>query len=381
MHGRLRRALIGALLVLLLWPPSGANAAVVYEAPAQNLPAGRFGTDPFFAVLPSGRLVRPHGRSVVVGMNALGVALSPDGRYAIVSNDGERMGGAHSLLDPSIAGGYSLTVVDVETMRVASQYLADGATYFSGIVATRDPAQPQRTLVVVAGGPGDAVATFTLAADGTLAPDARIAIPGPIDPLFADVGKSFPGTLVLSPGGAFVYAVNNLASTVSAIDLRSRRLLGSSPVGFFPLGAALVPSGDRLVVCNEGLMRYGVLSQPTTLPPFRTPPADLAHASSLSFVAVAPGGDLAQPAAGAAALYPASLAMDRAPDGLRIAGGTHPTAVAVTPDGAYAFVAMANVDRIAVVALAPVPRVVTGLDLRLFPRGPYGTQPGALALA
>ncbi|MBV8601428.1 MAG: hypothetical protein JO359_07675 [Candidatus Eremiobacteraeota bacterium] len=380
MLARLCRALTGALVVLLLQAFSQAGAAVVYEAPAQNLPAGHFGTDPFSAVLPSGRLIRPQGRSAVVGMNALGVALTPDGRFAIVSNDDERLGDARSLLDPSIAGGYSLSVVDVDTMRVVSQYVSEDATYFSGIVATRDPAAPQRTLVAVAGGGNDSVSTFILSPEGKLVPDARIAIPGPIDPLFADAGKTFPGTLVLSADGAIAYAVNNLASTVSAIDLRARRLLTTRPVGFFPFGAALTPSADELLVCNEGLMRYGVLPQPVPIPPFRTPPADSTQASSLSFVPVAAGGDLAASPAGLARVFPGALALDRAPDGLRIAGGAHPNAVVVTRDGSYAFVALANVDRIAVVALQPAPHVIDGLDLRLFPRGPYGTQPSALAL-
>ena len=73
--------------------------------------------------------------------------------------------------------------------------------------------------------------------------------------------------------------------------------------------------------------------------------------------------------------------MDIAPDGVRVVGGAHPTAIAVTADAAYAFVAMTNVDRIATVRLAGSPTVVGGTELRLFDRGPYGTQPTALALS
>ena len=42
---------------------------------------------------------------------------------------------------------------------------------------------------------------------------------------------------------------------------------------------------------------------------------------------------------------------------------------------------MTNVDRIATVALGATPHVVGGTELRLFDRGPYGTQPTALALS
>ena len=372
-------ALIGALVALFPRAAYAQSAPVVYEAPAQNLPAGRLGADPFAAVLPSGRLLRPEGTSAVVGMNGLGVALSPDGRYAIVSNDDERLATARSLADPGIAGGYSLSVVDVESMKVASQYVDPAAKFFVGVVAARDPLNPAQTLVLASGGGTNVVYVFSLDARGRLAPDRtrpQIALPTPIDPLYADMGHAFPGTLVLSADGRTAYALNNLGSSVSAIDLRARRLLGTRPVGYFPLGAAL--AGNQLIVCNEGLMRYGVLPQPAVAPPFRTPPADLTRASSLTFVPIGPGGDVSDPPPG---LPPPALAMDRPPDGAGIVGGAHPSAIVVAPDGAHAYVAMTAVDRIAIVELAGTPRVAGGLDLRLFPRGPFGTQPDALALS
>ena len=377
---RLFGALIGALVAVfpLAALPQTASSPVVYEAPAQNLPAGRLGADPFAAVLPSGRLIKPEGSSAVVGMNGLGVALSPDGRFAIVSNDDERLAGAHSLLDPGIVGGYSLTVVDVASMKVASQYLDPDAKYFTGVIAARDPLNPSQTVVLAAGGAANVVYVFSLNSSGRLVPDRtrQIAIPGPVDPLFADLGHSFPGTLVLSHDGLIAYAVNNLGATVSAIDLRARRLLGTRSVGYFPFGAAL--AGNQLLVCSEGLMRYGVLPQPALAPPFRTPAADMSHASSLTFVPLGPSGDVTDPPAG---FTPTELAMDRPPDGVRIVGGAHPSAIAVSPDGAQAYVAMTNVDRVAVVELVGAPKVIGGLDLRLFPRGPFGTQPDALALS
>ena len=76
-----------------------------------------------------------------------------------------------------------------------------------------------------------------------------------------------------------------------------------------------------------------------------------------------------------------SLRMDPTPDGLRLVGGAHPTAIVTTANADYAFVAMTNVDRIATVALGATPHVVGGTELRLFDRGPYGTQPTALALS
>ena len=85
--------------------------------------------------------------------------------------------------------------------------------------------------------------------------------------------------------------------------------------------------------------------------------------------------------AGAAASDPATVRMDAAPDGSKVVGGAAPGAAVITRDGSLAYVAMANVDRVAVVALAGAPRVVRGFDLRLYPGAPYGAQPSAEALS
>ena len=362
-------------LVTLLWlaPAIAPAAPISYAAPAGNLPAGHLRNATFNAVLPSGRIVTPAGESVLVGMNALGFALTPDGRYAVVSNDDEREGPVHSILDPSATGGYSLAVVDTATMRVVGRYSAPKETYWAGVAAVPDPANPERMLVLASGGPSNAVYVFTLDAAGQLAPDPKhvIAIPGPADPAYADQNHSFPGSLVVSRDGRRAYVVAEGGGAVATIDIATRTVVGTpQPAGYFPFGAAL--ASDQLVVTNEGLMRYARLPAPVTVPAFRTTPPDLYRASSAALFDLASGG----------ALAPARfLPMDQPPDGVRNVGGAHPAAVVTTPSGTYAFVAMANVDRIATIALGASPRVVGGTELRLFDRGPYGTQPSALALS
>ncbi len=374
-----RLSMLATLGALLAAPV--AAAPVVYGAPALTAPAGHVRGETYRAILPSGRIVSPSGTNVVVGMNALGVALSPDGRYAIVSNDDEREEGVHSSVDPLTTGGYSLAVVDTQTMRVTDRYRAPKEAFFAGIVALADPVQPTRTLVLAAGGPANAVYAFTLDSSGQLRPDSKhlIAIPGPTDALFADAGHSFPAQIVLAPSGGHAYVVNELGENVSVIDTASRALLpGATSVGFFPAGAAI--AGNKLIVANEGLMRYAVLPTPARLPPYATAPPDLARASSLSVLAIGGDGTLSQSANDAPPFANAPIPMDPTPDGDRVVGGAHPTAVVTTPNGRFAFVAMTNVDRIAAVSLADG-KVVGGTELRLFDRAPYGTQPLALALS
>ncbi len=380
-----RRSLaLVASLALLALPRAGSTAphgatpaaAMIFQAPAGVSPAGpTSAVDDFGQVLPSGRILHPTGTSVVVGMNALGLTLTPDGRYAIVSNDDEREGKTVSALDGVTTGGYSLAVVDTQTMAVVSRYKDPAETFFVGLAALRDPADPSNTLVLASGGASNAVYALDLDAAGTLAPDAhhRIDIPGATDKRFANAGHSFPSTIVLSADAARAYVIDNLGNDVAQIDTATRALAGAPvSVGYFPLGAAR--SGSGLLVANEGLMAYGVLGGTLAAPPFGNAPPDLERASSLSVIGAGADGTL-DPASAT------SVPLDPTPDGIRAIGGAHPAAVVAMRTHPYAFVAMSNVDRVATVALGPQPHAQGGTELRLYDRGPYGTQPDALVLS
>jgi hypothetical protein len=122
-------------------------------------------------------------------------------------------------------------------------------------------------------------------------------------------------------------------------------------------------------------MAYALLQAPATMPPFAIPPADIERSSSLSIVPSQADGTIGP-------VVRANVPLDRTPDGVRDIGGAHPAAVLAMRSRPFAFVAMSNVDRIATVSLkGAVPKAVGGTELRLYNRGPYGTQPDALALS
>jgi YVTN family beta-propeller protein len=348
-----------------------APLPAVYTAPAGQRVAGAPNpSNPYDVILPNGRIVAPIGRSVAVGMNALGVALSPDGRYAIVSNDDEQQAGVASRLVPGVRGGYSLAVVDTSTMSVTDVYAPDGARFFLGIVALKDPADPTQTLVIASGGGADDVRFLHLDAYGKLHDAAApLQIP-PAGGSFANADRAFPGWIALAPGGRTAYVVNNVANTVAAIDVAGRRLTGTAPVGFEPYAAAV--ADNRLIVTDPGLMKYSTLPAPVRLPEFSNVAFTPGQSSALSWVNLS-GGAFSQSPAG-------STPMDQAPDGVNVVGGGYPGAIAISKNKRYAYVCMTNVDRIAVVDLLGTPHVVGGLQLRLFDRAPYGTQPNAIAL-
>jgi DNA-binding beta-propeller fold protein YncE len=365
---KLQRTIAAALAVALL---GAAPPPTIYTAPAGFRIAGAPDpAKPYNVILPNGRIVSPVGKSVVVGMNALGVALSPDGKYAIVTNDDEREDQATSRLVPSVHGGYSISVVNTSTMAVTDVYAPENTTFFLGVVALKDPANPAQTLVMVSGGGSNRVHFLHLDAQGKLHPENTfLAVPGPNDPRYANQDHAYPGWIALSPNHRMAYVVNNLANSVSAIDIAKRSLLHTVPVGYFPYAATA--SGRRLYVTNPGLMRYANLPQPVRYPPFSNVPFAPDKGSTLAAVALDASGDVTQTGG-------SSTPMDTAPDAVQNIGGAHPSSIAISKNGRYAYVCMTNVDRISIVDLFGIPRVVGGLQLRLYDKSPYGTQPDAI---
>lgn len=306
---------------------------------------------PADAVLPNGRIAAPAGASLFVGSKPLGLALSPDGRYAIVSNDGA----------PPKS---SLSVVDTKTMRVVSEYRDPSASFFVGLAVVRDPADPLGAIALASDGATGTVRFFDLDASGQLTPAQLVALP-------AAAGKhAFPVQIAIAPNERTAYVADNLGDTLDAIDLPSRTVVRTLPVGDFPL---YVAAGNRdILAAGTGLSAYAPVEPPAQSPQFAPPAFDRTKSSSLSVFESSGGAELGDPA---------TVAMDAAPDGTQIVGGAAPGATVLSRDGELAYVALANVDRVAVVTLVGEPRVLRGLDLRLYRGAPYGAEPSAEALS
>jgi YVTN family beta-propeller protein len=339
---------------------------IAYSAPAGDRPAGADGVHPTNAILPNGRIAAPSGASVFVGTTPLGMAVSPDGRYVIVTNGDDRTGGLPiPNIEPPPAIGYSLAVVDAQTMGLASVYRDDG-TFYMGVATVRDPRDPGQTLVLASDGGAGSVRLFRLEAGGQLAPQGS-PIVLPANPL----GHAFPAGIAVDPNGRYAYVADNLGGTVDVLDLANRKAVRTVPVGNAPF--SVTADGSHLLTSASGIFAYHVLAQPAKTPSFAAPPFDPDRSSALSVVDLAANGD--------AARDPAVVHMDPAPDGTQLVGGAEPGTIVLAPGGREAYVALANVDRVAVVSLEGSPRVVRGLDLRLFPDAPFGAQPSGEALS
>jgi len=324
---------------------------ISYSAPAGNQPTALDRVHPTDAVLPNGRIAAPAGTSLFVGFAPLGLALAPGGRYAVVSND-------------AAPPNSSIAVVDTKTMQIAGSFKDPTAGFFIGIAAARDPNDPSRTIVLASDGNAGAVRVFDLDASGELTPEGQpITLPSTAG------HRAFPAGIAIAPDHRTAYVADNLGDATVAIDLAARTVSRSLPVGDFPLDVAA--GADNLLAAAPGLSSYAPLPSPAPRPSFGPPVFDSAKSSSLTVFELA-GGEVDDPAI---------VPMDPEPDGAQTIGGAAPGAIVLDRSGTLAYVALSNVDRIAVVSLAGKPHVVRGLDLRLYPGAPYGATPTAEALS
>ncbi|MBV8149016.1 MAG: bifunctional YncE family protein/alkaline phosphatase family protein [Candidatus Eremiobacteraeota bacterium] len=355
-----------AMAAVLLGAAVRPEPLIVYSAPAGDRPAGADAVRPTDAILPSGRIAAPAGLSAFVGTNPLGMALSPDGRYVIVTNNDERTGGLPiPNTEPPPYIGYSLAVVDTQTMNLVNVY-RDSATFFMGLAAVRDPRDPSQTIVLASDAGSGSVRVFSLAAGGGLTPQSQ-----PIALAANALHHAFPAGIAVEPSGRIAYVADNIGDSVTAIDLLTRTVVRTFPVGDFPF--ALTAGDGHLLVSCMGLGSYGPLAAVQRQPVFGPPAFDPDRSSSVQSIALSGGGDIAGD--------PAVVRMDPAPDGTQLVGGAAPGSIALSADGREAYVSLANVDRVAVISLEGEPRVIRGLDLRLYPDAPYGAQPSGEAVS
>ncbi|TAM59200.1 hypothetical protein EPN52_08935 [bacterium] len=324
-----------AVAALMLLAAAPHKPRVAFSAPAAYQPAGPL-EEPFAAVLPSGRVLHPAGRSIALGQHPLALALAQQGTLAIVAGR-------------AAAGAAGLAVVDLATLQTVVQHGVALPAAVRALAVLPDRGAGEHELVFAAVIGRAEVDVFDLAADGTLQADATPTIALPNLPRGVV-------SLVTAPAGTQLYAVG--ADGVQTIDVATRAAVGATAaVGIDPVGATR--AGTLLAVVNEGV-------------PEGQRAYDL-NASSISLVQTATG----TPA------NAGQIPLDGALDPLVKVGGIQPSAVASEADGTL-FVALANADRVDVLRRAGRParyRRVAVIDLSLYRHAPFGTAPDALAIA
>ncbi len=166
-------------------------------------------------------IVRPDSRQTLVvlptGVGPHEVAASPDGRWAVVSNYGDKG-----------REGNSLTVVDLAARAVArtidlGEYHRPHGSAFL----------PDGRLVVTAE-KNDAVVIVDVAGGGGLCAVAT--------------GQKLSHMVALAPGGERAYTANIVSGTVTALDLAAGAAVASAPAGTHCEGIAVSPDGKEVWV-------------------------------------------------------------------------------------------------------------------------------------
>jgi YVTN family beta-propeller protein len=152
----------------------------------------------------------------------------------------------------------------------------------------------------------------------------------------------YPAGVAITPNGAFAYVANFNSNSVSVINTATNTVTATVTVGTNPLGVAITPDGALAYVTNWGSNTLSVISTATNTvaatvimqqaPPLRFP------GSRPWGVAISPNGAFAYVTNSASSNV---SVINTATNALvaTVTVGCGPTAVAITPNGAFAYVA------------------------------------------
>jgi YVTN family beta-propeller protein len=208
---------------------SGLAGAVAATAPTEAGPRPD-GT----AVTTYDWRVTPAGHQAPLGEKPFGAALSPDGKYLAVSNDG-----MHTQ---------SLSLLDATTHATLQHIDYSGSQdLFIGLAWSPDGSK----LYAAAGG-NNKIRVYSFS-DGKLTEGTPITMPT----------GSFPAGIALSADGGRLYVADNGNGKVSQVDTSSGTVLASTATGPNPYTVGLSADGSTAYVSNWGTNTVSVLDAST----------------------------------------------------------------------------------------------------------------------
>jgi YVTN family beta-propeller protein len=242
--------MMGAALLTVATAGAGAQTPYLH-APAVNSYARH---DPYgTTILPTGRLLRPAGRSFPVSKWPHGLVMTRDGSTLFIASEGVGQ----------IVTGWTSPQPTIRTVTLGGRHSNGGAAAFS----------PDGSTLYWSTGDSGGVYIVDV---------AKGEITGNISLNAAAAGRSFEDSFVmdlkLSADGRYAYCADVTNFRVGILDLQSRSLVGSIPVGRYPYAIDVV--GSRVYVANIGMFSYSAIPPPTepgfdkrglTLPPFKFP--------------------------------------------------------------------------------------------------------------
>ncbi|HPT28333.1 MAG TPA: alkaline phosphatase family protein, partial [Bryobacteraceae bacterium] len=238
----IQRCLLVAMLACAAWGQQRQAQMMEFRAPAGDRPAARrVGAE---SILPGGRMIEPLGRQYATGPGAFGLAISPDGKYAVTADGGPDR--------------YSLTILDMadETWRLSRlEAKRRGEKAVSG-----DEDDWRSVFLGLAWEDG----TRLFASEGNSGRVRHVAIPsgrllGHFNLNDGEWKDSYAADIAYDPEGKVLYVADQANFRVAVFSTRTRKLLASAKVGRLPFKLALSPDRRRLYVTNLGMFEYKVL--------------------------------------------------------------------------------------------------------------------------
>ena len=193
-------------------------------------------------IIPNGRFLTPAGKSIETAPHPYGLTLSPDGNVAVTANSGT---------DP-----ISITIVrNILSDHPEVQQIPPGHSTDKGILASVFMGlaiSPDSKVVYVAGGQENKIYVFDLDTGESLGDIDCASIAEE-----SDYSHGYIGDLKLTKDGKTIYAVDQIGFRMVVVDVETKSLKYSVPVGRYPFGINLSPDEKKAYVANVGMFQYG----------------------------------------------------------------------------------------------------------------------------
>ncbi|MFZ0877012.1 MAG: YncE family protein, partial [Pseudonocardiaceae bacterium] len=181
-------------------------------------------------VTPIGYTVTPAGKQTNLGDLPLGAVSSPDGRWLVVSNDGQ--------------GAQSLQVIDTTTSKVTQTlpYPAPKALFVGLVFA------PDGKTLYASGGGNNIIRRFTVTG-GTLTEGTPIPLPT-TNPAGAKINP-LPAGIAITPDGQRLLVADQQADALSVVDVATGTV-HTSAAGHRPYAVLASADGHSAYVTDQG---------------------------------------------------------------------------------------------------------------------------------
>ena len=196
-------------------------------------------------VIPNGRYITPAGKSIITAPHPYGLTLSQDGNIAVTSNSGT------SPLSITIVRGILSQHLEVRQIPPGPSTDAGVlASVFMGLAIS-----PDNQIIYVAGGQKNKIYLFDVNSG-----EKKGSIDCSDSSANIDYSHGYIGDLTMSKDGKTLYAVDQIGFRMLIVDIPTRTLKHSVPVGRYPFGIYLSPGGQRTASDNVGMFEYSYIT-------------------------------------------------------------------------------------------------------------------------